>query len=183
MRGDNEHSRQPVRDRQAIAKRDLSTRLTHVICVEDRVRFADRVEGIEWCRARPGVKSSLARGRYGVGPRTCDSRSRLLRCSPTGFEIGSGRGRHAGWCSDCTALRGRGCAWILHQCRHLRRIFAVTRLGGEGVGAPIPQRATGPIGAGNVVVLEGIEKVVENCKPASIAVWHAVLADIAADAM
>src|ERR1700751_4152223 len=118
-----------------------------------------------------------------LAPRTCDNRSRLLRCSPTGFEIGSGRGRHAGRCSNFTALRGRGGPWILHQCWHLRRIFAVTRRDGEGVGAPIPQRATGPIGAGNVVVLEDIEKVVENCKPASIAVRHAVLADIPANAM
>jgi hypothetical protein len=78
-----------------------------------------------------------------------------------------------------SAARGRGCAWIFHQCRHLRRIFAVTRLDGEGVGPPIPPGATGPIGTGNVVVLEGIEKVVENCKPASIAVWHPIFADIA----
>jgi hypothetical protein len=77
------------------------------------------------------------------------------------------------------AARSRGYAWILNQCRHLRRIFAVTRLDSEGVGAPIPPRATGPIRAGNVIALKGIEEIVENRKPASIAVWHAIFADIA----
>ena len=31
------------------------------------------------------------------GPRTCDSWSRVLRCSPAGFDVGSDRSRRDGW--------------------------------------------------------------------------------------
>jgi len=36
-------------------------------------------------------KARVSPGHW-AGPRTCDSRSRVLRCSPTGFDFGSDRG-------------------------------------------------------------------------------------------
>ena len=34
--------------------------------------------------------------------RTCDSRSRVLRCSPTGFDVGSDRSERDGWFDEST---------------------------------------------------------------------------------
>jgi hypothetical protein len=34
--------------------------------------------------------------------RSWDSRSRLLRCSPAGFDVGSDRGQRDGWCNSST---------------------------------------------------------------------------------
>src|SRR5260221_1112641 len=36
------------------------------------------------------------------GPRSCDSRSRSLRCSPADFDLGSDRGYRDGWCDEST---------------------------------------------------------------------------------
>lgn len=74
--------------------------------------------------------------------------------------VDAGRCRRAGSCLRSGTLPALPSA--AHLCRR--------RVDNEGARAPVPRRSSGPIGAENGVVLEGIEEVIEHRKPASIVV-------------
>src|ERR1700730_6070586 len=75
------------------------------------------------------------------GTRKRDSRSRVLRCSPTGFDVGSDRGERDGWFDDFTvhfinikSFVGCGACGYVGEGEHFPAFRAGSGGGGSGAG-------------------------------------------------
>src|SRR6202040_773930 len=75
------------------------------------------------------------------GPRLCDSRSRVLRCNPAGFDVGSGRSERDGWFGEpivhfinIKSFIGCGACGYVGEGEHFPAFRAGSGSGGSAAG-------------------------------------------------